>query len=61
MPARRARVSTNVRFEPAIHEALRETADELGVGVNWLINKFCEEGLDNMDLTSFTFVRPGMG
>lgn len=52
------RISTGIRFDPALHEALKETADELGVGLNWLVNRLCEEGLERMDLTSFSFRRP---
>lgn len=51
------RVATAIRFEPATHEALKETADELGVGMNWLVNKLVEEGLARIDLTNFTLVR----
>jgi len=51
------RVSTAVRFDPQVHEALRETADELGVGVNWLVNKFVEQGLRDMDMTAFRLLR----
>ena len=51
-------MATAIRFEAATHEALKETAAELGVGVNWLVNKFVEEGLERMDLTGFSLVRP---
>lgn len=51
------RTATAVRFDPALHEALQETAEELGVSVNWLVNKLCEEGLDRVDLTKFSLVR----
>lgn len=51
------RVATAIRFDPALHEALKETAQELGVGVNWLVNKLCEEGLQRIDLTGFSLVR----
>lgn len=51
------RVATAVRFEPEVHEALRETAEELCVSVNWLVTRLVEEGLRRMDLTSFTLVR----
>lgn len=56
-PPTRARVSTAVRFAPALHEALSETADELGVSVNWLVCKLCEEGLERIDLTNFSLVK----
>ena len=55
--ARARRVCTAIRFDPALHEALRETADELGIGLNWLVSKLCEEGLERIDLSSFTLVR----
>lgn len=51
------RIATAVRFAPEVHEALRETADELGVGVNWLVNKFVEQGLNEMDLSAFRLTR----
>lgn len=51
------RVCTAIRFDPALHEALTETADELGVALNWLVNKLCEEGLERVDLTNFSLVR----
>ncbi len=51
------RVATAIRFDPALHEALKETADELQVGVNWLVCKLCEEGLERIDLTNFSLVR----
>lgn len=54
---RERRVATAIRFDPAIHETLKETAAELGVGVNWLVNKLCEEGLRRIDLTGFSLVR----
>lgn len=56
---RRARVATAVRFEPEVHEALVETADELGVAVNWIVNQLCKEGLARIDLTSVRVTRPG--
>lgn len=56
-PTTARRVATAIRFDPATHEALKETAKELGVGVNWLVNKLCEEGLLRIDLTNFTIVR----
>jgi hypothetical protein len=31
----RDRVTTAIRFDRDVHEALKETADEVGVGVNW--------------------------
>lgn len=37
-----------IRFDLALHEALRETADDLGVSANWLVNRLCQEGLENM-------------
>jgi hypothetical protein len=54
---RTPRVATAIRFEAETHEALKETAAELGVGMNWLVNKLCEEGLARMDLTDFSLVR----
>lgn len=51
------RISTAIRFDPQLHEALKETAAELQVGLNWLVNRLCEEGLERMDLTGFTLVR----
>lgn len=54
---KKPRVTTAVRFTPELHEVLRETADELDVGVNWLVNKLCEEGLQRMDLTGFSMTR----
>lgn len=51
------RIATGIRFDPALHEALKETADELMVGMNWLVNRLCAEGLERMDLTSFSLVR----
>lgn len=51
------RVCTAIRFDPALHEALKETADELGVGINWLVTRLCEEGLNRIDLTDFSLVR----
>jgi len=44
------RISTAIRFPAATHEALKETADALDLGVNWLVVKLVEEGLANMDL-----------
>ena len=35
----------------------KETADELGVGVNWLVTRLVEEGLERMDLSNWTLVR----
>lgn len=57
--ARSPRVATAVRFEPATHEALSETAEELGISLNWLVNKLCEEGLARIDLAAFSLVREG--
>lgn len=54
-----ARITTAIRFDPALHEALKETAAELCVGVNWLVSRLCEEGLKRMDLTDFSLVRNG--
>lgn len=54
------RIATAVRFDPALHEALKETADELMVSFNWLVSKLCEEGLERMDLTNFSLVRVPM-
>lgn len=48
----RDRVTTAVRFDRATHEALKETADALGVGANWLITRLVEEGLARMDLSA---------
>lgn len=45
------RITTAIRFEADLHDALKETATELGVGVNWLVTKLCREGLDRMDLS----------
>lgn len=44
------RRTTGIRFDPVLKEALAETADELGVSVNWLVQRFCTEGLKSMDL-----------
>lgn len=30
---------------------------EMGVGMNWLVTRLLREGLDRMDLSSFTLVR----
>ena len=49
----KVRVTTAIRFPPDLHEALKETANEVGVGVNWLVNRFVREGLERMDLSSF--------
>jgi predicted HicB family RNase H-like nuclease len=54
---RKPRTTTAIRFVPEVHEALRETADELGVSINWLVTKLCEEGLERMDLTGWTMTR----
>ena len=43
------RVTTAVRFDRDVHEALKETADEVGVGVNWLINRAVREFLANVE------------
>ncbi len=51
------RIATAIRFPVSTHEVLKETADELGVGVNWLVNKLVVEGLERMDLTNWTLVR----
>lgn len=51
------RIATAIRFEPPTYEALKETADELGVALNWLVNKLCEEGMERMDLGAFSLVR----
>lgn len=48
MPETRARTSTAIRFEPELHRRLKATADELGVPVNWLVNRLVAEGLDAM-------------
>lgn len=53
----KTRITTAIRFDPALHEALKETAAELCVGMNWLVSKLCEEGLQRMDLTNFSLVR----
>jgi hypothetical protein len=58
---RPARVTTAIRFDPALHEALKETADELMVSVNWLVVKLCEEGLERVDLTGWSLVRSSNG
>jgi hypothetical protein len=55
------RVTTAIRFDPPLHEALKETSDELMVSLNWLVCKLCEEGLERIDLTKFSLVRPGNG
>ena len=47
----RDRVTTAIRFDRATHEALKETAEALTVGVNWLVNRLVEEGLARMDLS----------
>lgn len=52
------RISTGIRFDPDVHEALRETADAMGIGMNWLVNQLCKEGLVRLDLDNFTLVRP---
>lgn len=44
------RVTTAIRFPPEVHEALKETAAELGVGVNWLVNRAVVEMLATMEL-----------
>lgn len=44
------RRTTAIRFRPVLYESLQETAEELGVSINWLVQQFCEEGLANMDL-----------
>lgn len=44
------RVTTAIRFAPEVHEALKETADELGVGMNWLVNRAVEEMLERIVL-----------
>jgi len=49
-PARNPRITTAVRFPPDVHEALKETAAELGVGVNWLINRAVTELLERIEL-----------
>lgn len=51
------RVATAMRLPGSLHEALKETADEMGVGMNWLVTRLLREGLDRMDLSSFTLVR----
>lgn len=61
-PRPQQRVTTAIRFDPALHEALRETADELGVTMNWIVTKLCREGLDSIDLANFKLVgRPLVG
>jgi hypothetical protein len=42
------RVTTAIRFEPMLHEILRETADDLGVSVNWLVTRLVTEGLERL-------------
>lgn len=54
---RPSRVCTAIRFDPPLHEALQETADELGVSLNWLVTKLCEEGLERVDLSNWSLVR----
>ena len=54
----RSSVTTAVRFPPDLHEALAETAEELTVSVNWLVNKLVAEGLDRIDLSNVSLVRP---
>ena len=51
------RVQSAVRFDRSVHEALKETADELGVGMNWLVNRLCAEGLERMELTSLVMTK----
>jgi len=46
---------TAIRFQLDLHEALQETAEELGVSMNWLVNRLCREGLDHMTLTELGF------
>lgn len=48
--ARPQRVTTAIRFDPALHEALRETADELVVSMNWLVVRLCRVGLARIEL-----------
>lgn len=55
------RVATAIRFEADVREALEETAEELGVSINWLVTRLVREGLDRIDLTRFTLVRPPAG
>lgn len=42
------RVTTAIRFEPQLHEVIKETADDLGVSVNWLVTRLVTEGLERM-------------
>jgi predicted DNA-binding protein len=51
------RTTTAIRFPVATHEALKETADELGVSVNWLVTRLVEGGLERMDLSNWKLVR----
>lgn len=44
------RTTTAVRFPQDIHETLRETADEVGVSINWLINRAVVEYLNRLEL-----------
>lgn len=46
--ARKPRTTTAIRFDPEVHEALAETAADLGVSMNWLVNHFVEHGLQRM-------------
>lgn len=55
------RTATAIRLAPAVHEALRETADEMGVSMNWLVNQLCREGLERMEIPALTLVRAGGG
>jgi hypothetical protein len=49
-PDRHSRITTAVRFPNDVHEALRETADDQGCSINWLVNRAVTEFLEHLEL-----------